>query len=175
MTLAPPLPLSLRSYPLENGCACRASYQFIILRDPLFHVKSGVTKSVISRRAGKPFHFNRDRNRNVGRTLSRRSVRCEGHRSGRSFGRSAGQSRALAIYRHLRSDKATEFVTPRNFIPRGINFDLSSAADLIGSGAPASVSLNYEPADRTAHEAVPISRTRCASLSRGRPDSSDSR
>lgn len=38
-----------------------------------------------------------------------------------------------AIYRHLRPDKATEFVTPRNFIPAGINFDLSSANDLIGA------------------------------------------
>lgn len=40
-----------------------------------------------------------------------------------------------AIYRHLRCDKTTEFVTPRNFIPAGINFDLSSANDLIGSAS----------------------------------------
>jgi len=50
--------------------------------------------------------------------------------------RGEGRGPCRAIYRHLRSDKATKFVTPRNFIPTGINFDLSSANDLIGLYRP---------------------------------------
>lgn len=82
----------------------------------------------------RPFHFDSGRNRHVGADVvasHRDGVRGEAAERPSIAGGMRGPRRA--IYRHLRPDKATEFVTPRNFIPTGINFDLSSANDLIGA------------------------------------------
>lgn len=84
------------------------------------------------------------------RTLSRRGSRGGGRGGrGEETHRSRGRGPRRAIYRHLRPDKATGFVTPRNFIPAGINFDLSSGRTILsGRCRPIGVPLNYEPPDR---------------------------
>lgn len=131
-----PLTLEKRDFPRH----------FLLIHYPsrvsVFHVKSGVTKTrYLSSGEMRPFHFDSGRNRHVGadvvashRDTGVRRRAGRGHRSRGGDKRDGGRGvrgPRRAIYRHLRPDKATEFVTPRNFIPAGINSDLSSANDLI--------------------------------------------
>lgn len=69
----------------------------------------------LSRGAGQTLPF-RQRDGESDRGMS--NGRCRARRRGWEWHRSS----APAIYRHLCPDKATEFVTPRNFIPRGNKF-----------------------------------------------------